>query len=1151
MNNIKPVEKRTMDNTTRQHLQTSLEAVRQGLMSISELQSKTAEAHQKFLDAQTQAGKTLLQIMQQTHQLSSAAMGIAVPLQTGIAEPVRYDPAPSIRPQYQDKPVQIASVQVEPSPVLMPVKEVDIDSLKSGRTPESEPKNPVIATPVSIPPAAAVAAVVLDTAKIQKTLLAVVSDLTGYPEEMLGLEMDIESDLGIDSIKRVEILSAFEEKMPDLPKVTPDMMGSLKTLGQICDYLGLSAETEPAPHTAAAADPGPEVIRRTLIDIVSDLTGYPEEMLGLEMDIESDLGIDSIKRVEILSAFEEKMPDLPKVTPDMMGSLKTLGQICDYLSGSSTVAVPSNHSIADADRGWHVAENEVDEPASTPLPRSVIGKKAMANRGKAPLEAAGASPVGIVCQNGNLAEALSKQLESYGFKSLLLSEPGDIASSGMLSGLLICAPVSPQRALEWVQAGQPALETKNSFIFTLSFIDGAFGFNGKAPADPHEGALAGLVKTAALEWPDVRCGAIDVNPEWDDIAQVGKAVATELVTPDPDTPLEIGLIGPNERIVLELAATPVAPEGPIDLNDQDVVVVTGGARGVTSACAIALARKTGCRVAMLGRSPEPDSEPEWLENAHSESDMKRVILEHQFKNKSASPKDIEAAYRKWKANREIRQSKAELAELGVSAQYFSVDVRDPDAVSSCLEKVRDALGAVKGLIHGAGVLEDRLIKDKQISQFQRVFETKVNGLESLLAATEKDHLKYLVCFSSIAARMGNIGQVDYAMANEVINKIAVKQQLNRPDCKVLSINWGPWDGGMVTPSLKRNFIKNDVSLIPIAQGTEAMLNEMSNSNDKEVEVVVGGFFHHPSVVESIVKREKHEIVETPPHASNGKAMSLTAKRDIDVENYPVLRSHLLNGKPVVPMALITEWLAHSALLANPGLVFNGIDDLRIYKGIILSRPKMNIRLMAGKVQKIDHRYEVDVEIRNSAADDREIIHSGAKAILSDRMPAPPEFHQNGQFKEKAIPFSLADAYKRILFHGEDLRGIKKIISISDQGMAAQLSSAPHPMLWVREPFRNHWIADPLVLDCAFQMAILWCYQQFEQVSLPSYAATYRQYSEKFPRSGVTAVLEVQNATDHRIVGCFTFLDTEKRVVARLDGYEAVMDQNLIYKFNPN
>ena len=80
------------------------------------------------------------------------------------------------------------------------------------------------------------------------------------------------------------------------------------------------------------AAPHPEQdVETCLLEVVSHLTGYPVEMLALDMDIEADLGIDSIKRVEILATLEEKMPGLPAIPPDTLGTLKTLGQITAFL----------------------------------------------------------------------------------------------------------------------------------------------------------------------------------------------------------------------------------------------------------------------------------------------------------------------------------------------------------------------------------------------------------------------------------------------------------------------------------------------------------------------------------------------------------------------------------------------------------------------------------------------------------------------------------------------------------------------------------------------------------------------------------------------------------------------------------------------------
>jgi hypothetical protein len=117
-------------------------------------------------------------------------------------------------------------------------------------------------------------------------------------------------------------------------------------------------------------------------------------------------------------------------------------------------------------------------------------------------------------------------------------------------------------------------------------------------------------------------------------------------------------------------------------------------------------------------------------------------------------------------------------------------------------------------------------------------------------------------------------------------------------------------------------------------------------------------------------------------------------------------------------------------------------------------------------------------------------------------------------------------------------------------MVARMSAAPPPREWMSAPLRNQWIADPLILDCAFQMATVWCFEENGVVSLPSYGASYRQYRDRFPSEGVTGVLEIEEATNRRMRGNFTFLDTGDSIVARLAGYEAIMDASLYRAFKP-
>ena len=286
----------------------------------------------------------------------------------------------------------------------------------------------------------------------------------------------------------------------------------------------------------------------------------------------------------------------------------------------------------------------------------------------------------------------------------------------------------------------------------------------------------------------------------------------------------------------------------------------------------------------------------------------------------------------------------------------------------------------------------------------------------------------------------------------------------------------------------------------------------------------------------------------PPETPSKEKLSLTIKREIDLDRYPILGAHILDGKPVVPFALMTEWLGHGALHENPGLLLHGLDDVRIFHGIKLDQGKKLIRLLAGKPRKKGSMFEVNVEIRDGIHSGIDVIHSKATAILTDKLEKPPVFNASEDIGSKPYPRNLDEVYEKILFHGSELRGIQEIIGYSSRGMVARISAAPSPTKWMKEPLRSRWIGDPLVLDSAFQMAIIWGFEEKSVVSLPSYSAGYRQYRNSFPQDGITAVLEVKEVSGHKMKADFTFLDSHNVVVARLTGYEAVMDAALSRAF---
>jgi acyl carrier protein len=185
---------------------------------------------------------------------------------------------------------------------------------------------------------------------VAQTLLAVIAEKTGYPLEMLELDMALDADLGIDSIKRVEIFAALQSELPNAPAVRPEQLGTLQTLGQIVNYLvAANSSSAPTPAAVKSEQIDRATVAQTLLAVIADKTGYPLEMLELDMALDADLGIDSIKRVEILSALQERLPAAPAIRPEHLGTLQTVGQIVDFLAsvaGAPAAPIVSPAAVA-------------------------------------------------------------------------------------------------------------------------------------------------------------------------------------------------------------------------------------------------------------------------------------------------------------------------------------------------------------------------------------------------------------------------------------------------------------------------------------------------------------------------------------------------------------------------------------------------------------------------------------------------------------------------------------------------------------------------------------------------------------------------------------------------------------------------------------
>ncbi|HEX2910197.1 MAG TPA: beta-ketoacyl synthase N-terminal-like domain-containing protein [Chloroflexia bacterium] len=513
----------------------------------------------------------------------------------------------------------------------------------------------------------------LDPAVISASLLEVISDKTGYPVETLELDMDLEADLGIDSIKRVEIMSAMMKLYPNMPVPKPEDLGELRTLAQIIEHLknslaspfkgaeastsalasafeevaGLdtgdttgespdsvtevsqevlksSANENPPPLAEAKIGPDYQTIMAALLAVVSDKTGYPAEMLEPDMDIEADLGIDSIKRVEIMSAMMKLFPDLPTPKPDDLAELRTLAQVSAYIERilKSAPALEETQPVDNQAQGQsETTSNQTENPETVlegqnreeAIPAVALEKSPskLARRIPALRELAApdyleySPPPGYSCllvgdistEMKAVAESLLREgwpvvvlasVDHSGNDSTALPEGvrlvrlEDGEENSLAAALQTLGPVgafvylsSPfkdnltkntlfsaatkeqlKRVMLLARYLSPSLKTagglsRSSFI-TVTRMDGQFGLSGKTGIDPTEGGFSGIVKSLQQEWPEVFCRALDFAPEMEP-EELARCLLLEVH--DPDRLLsQVGYTG-KSRLTIE--ATPL------------------------------------------------------------------------------------------------------------------------------------------------------------------------------------------------------------------------------------------------------------------------------------------------------------------------------------------------------------------------------------------------------------------------------------------------------------------------------------------------------------------------------------------------------------------------------------------------------------------
>jgi acyl transferase domain-containing protein/NAD(P)-dependent dehydrogenase (short-subunit alcohol dehydrogenase family) len=674
------------------------------------------------------------------------------------------------------------------------------------------------------------------------------------------------------------------------------------------------SESQAVARTEAHLPPTTEQLTSRLLLVVSERTGYPPEMLDLDLNLEADLGIDSIKRIEILGNFQHlyASPGGPASEKEMekLTTIKTLRGIIEWLTKSSmsssseqpvsrdpapTREVKSPEPVRESGAGQGDGFGGEVGPVRYTLASAEVAPCTLAELRQI------SGTILLTDDEGGIAEALASQLRESGNRVAMVrlgSETAETAPGhyladltcpdrtadliglirqhqGPIGGLVHLLSLKAGRGFpeldlaawrEELRLGVKSLfylakalheDVKNATLQGGACVLAATGMGGAFAVDrqgtseffPGYGGVAGLMKTLAHEWPDVGVKVVDLDPR-EPSTVVATHLFQELFTADAQ--IEVGYQG-NRRLAIRPIAAPLQPDGPaaLAIGPSSVILVTGGARGITAEVAHFLAEHYRPTLLLTGRSPlPPPAESPETAGLTSPQELKAALMARLGGNGHAAPlSHVESAYTRLLQDREIRSNILAMERAGSTVHYFPVDVRDEMAFSDLIDRIYQTHGMIYGVIHGAGVIEDKLIKDKSPESFDRVFDTKVDGAFVLSRKLRPDSLKFAVFFTSVAGRFGNRGQGDYAAANEVVNKLALYLD-SRWLGRVLSVNWGPWaKQGMVSDELKRQFAHRGIGLISPPDGCLRLDQELRFGRKGEVEVLVtaGGWDTSPEV----------------------------------------------------------------------------------------------------------------------------------------------------------------------------------------------------------------------------------------------------------------------------------------------------------------
>ncbi|MBJ6763934.1 SDR family NAD(P)-dependent oxidoreductase [Myxococcaceae bacterium JPH2] len=764
-------------------------------------------------------------------------------------------------------------------------------------------------------------------------------------------------------------------------------------------FLENPCESAPIPDSAAPRDPRPvaqpekttgrddsppearaqgsalEVVRR----LVAARAELPEQAIGDDDRLLGDLHLNSISvsRIATEAARVLGLPPLLAPLEFAHAQVRTLAQALEDLRREGAHTREPAASLPDGVDAWvrAFAVTWSPRPLAPPGPH--------------------AWPPGAWTVFSSASEARATELSAR--LNAVCPGPG-IA--------VVVSPVTTEAdALMLLRAAHAALEGRGPMRFLVV---------------QHEGGCAAFARSLRLEAPDLAVGVVDV-PEAHPQALEWVLAEARALSPGMR---ECRYTREGVREEPELRPLFPAKEVTPGLDTNDVLLVTGGGKGITYECAFELARSSGARLGLLGRSrPEEDA-----------------VL-------ATNLQRLEAA--------------------GIRASYVAADVTVPEAVHRAVRELEATLrGPITGVLHGAGLNVPRPLARLDESSLRATLAPKVEGLKNVLAAVSAESVRQVIGFGSVIGRLGLEGQADYALANAWLTREVERWGAQHPACRCLCVEWSIWSGLGMGERLGRveALAQRGIQAIPPEQGV-AMLRALLATPSSPVAVVVSGRMGAQPMLSAAsgalpFLRFVEQVRVHQPGVELVVDIELSDGTDLSLDE------HVFRGERLWPAVLGLEAMAQVATALMGHERAPDFEQVRFERPVVVppgTRRTLRIAALATATDSVD--VVVRSEETNFQVDHfRATCRASAQSLTSsrsERWPVPSEEAQAHQGLEPE-----RDLYGRLFFHSGRFQRIARYLRLRATECVAELTGTPDAPWFARYLPARLVLGEPSTRDAA-------------------------------------------------------------------------------------